>query len=165
MILLASPVVNAKTTWEAYLNLPNQENARKVVSIEYSEGAIPKDYGYWAPDLKILKVQVLAGDGEAFQLTYRLMRSSDGGLLEELISILASSIRPQPELFLEQMKSLNPSERVLAGILNMSGLEYVDRKYAQEYEHLQRRSAISSVRLASLKAIKEECLRILAKNT
>ena len=133
----------------------------EVASIGYSESAIPEGYGYWAPDLKILKIQVLSGDREAFLLTYKLMSSSDGGLLEELIAILASSIRPQPEVFLIEMGALNPSERVLGGILRMSGLEYVDRREAQEYEIMQRITAINSVEKSSLKTIKEKCLLLL----
>lgn len=38
--------------------LPTPENASKVSQIEYSPGTIPPDYGYQAPDLKILQNQV-----------------------------------------------------------------------------------------------------------
>ena len=159
--LTVCPFVNAKTPWESYLDVPSAENAKNVSSIEYTEGAIPKGYGYWAPDLEILKNQVIAGDRDAFRLTYKLMSESDGGLLEELVAILASSIRPQPEVFLREIGFLNPSEAILKGILSMPGLEYVDRINAQEYELLQRKKAISSVTAKDLAPVKEKCLLLL----
>jgi len=159
--LLFTSSVDAQTSWEIYLNLPNPENAIKVTSIEYSENAIPELYGYLATDLDILKIQVLSGDKEAFLLTYRLRNSADGGLREDLTAILASSIRSQTKVFLTEIKALNPSEKDLRTILKMSGLEYVDRLEAQKYEIVQRIAAINSIENNSLKSIKEKCLLLI----
>jgi len=57
-----------------------------------------------------MKNQVHAGDREAFQLTYKLLVVSDGGLREELIAILASSVRSQPEMFLTEISLIQPND-------------------------------------------------------
>ncbi len=96
----------AKTPWEVYLGYPTPQNASRVTKIEYSPKAIPENYGYWAPDLEILKNQILGGDSESFRLAFRLLRTSDGGLLEDLTAILSHTIRPRPELFLREVLEL-----------------------------------------------------------
>jgi hypothetical protein len=122
ILILAGPVF-AETPWEAYLALPTPENASKVVGIEYTPGAIPENYGYWAPDLDILRNQVIGGDKESFKLTYRIIKKSDGGLLEDLIVILSHTIRARPEFFLREMSELNPEHSLLGSILLMPGLD------------------------------------------
>jgi hypothetical protein len=151
----------AETLWEQYLALPTPENAKKVVSIEYTKGAIPDDYGYWAPDLLILQNQILGGDKESFRLAYRLRQNSDGGLLEDLTAILGRSIRPKPNMFLSEMLMLNPDSRALRSILRMPGLEYVDRRQAKNYELKMRKAAITSVSNEKLSSIKTKCLQLM----
>jgi hypothetical protein len=151
----------AETPWETYLSLPTAGNASRVSAIKYSPGAIPSGYGYLASDLDILKIQVLAGDREAFRLTYRLILKSDGGPLGELIAILAHSIRPNPEFFLREMATLKPHPQGLKSILLMPGLEYVDRRNAQDYEIEMRRKALASVKNEDLRSIRDQCLKLM----
>jgi hypothetical protein len=69
MVLPFSSSAFAGTLWEEYLSHPTPSNEAKVVKIDYSPGAIPQNHGYWAPDLKILRNQVMGGDSEAFKPT------------------------------------------------------------------------------------------------
>ena len=151
----------AGTPWGNYLSLPNSGNATKVLNIEYTPGTIPENYGYRSPDLAILRNQVLAGDKEAIKLTYRLIQKSDGGLLEDLIAILSSTIRARPEFFLIEMSKINPNQDILKFILLKPGLEYVDRRDAQEYEIKMREKALLSVSNSNVKAFKDICLKLI----
>ena len=153
----------AETMWEKYLMFPTPENASKVSEIEYSPGTIPTNYGYWAPDLKILQNQVLGGDKESFHLVFRLSEDADGGLLEDLTAILGRSVRAQPEQFLREMAILKPNDERLRAILMMPGLEYVDRPEARKYEIKMRRKALASIVDDSLRSYKEKCLRLMVK--
>ena len=150
-----------QTRWEEYLALPSPENASRVIGIEYSPGAIPAGYGYLATDLDVLRLQVVAGDAEAFRLTYRLRAQSDGGLLEELTAILAYAVRPQTELFLREMGSLGAKPSVLESVLMMPGLEYVDRPLAQNYEIAEREKAIAAVQDPQVRIMRDRCLTLL----
>ena len=163
VMLMAAVVAGtggAPTPWETYLALPSAENAAKVERIEYSSGE-PAPVGYRALDLQILRLQVVAGDIEAFRLAYRLRERSDAGLLEELTGILARAIRPQPDMFLEAVSSLRPSRAALESILMMPGLEYVDRPRAQGFEIAMRRKAIEGVQVPRLRGAQERCLELL----
>ncbi len=154
----------AETSWEAYLNHPTSENAIHVNKIEYTAGKIPQNYGYWDPDLNILRNQVLGGDAEAFRRAFRLFRNSDGGLREELNAVLSHSIRPHPQFFLAQISELQPSEIELRKILLMPGLEYVDRSQARTYELEMRRKALSSVSERKLLLLRDRCLNLMKQD-
>jgi hypothetical protein len=151
----------AATPWEQYLALPTPANASKVSALGYSAGAIPPNYGYWAPDLDILKIQILGGDQESFRLAYRLIERADGGLLEELTAMLGQSIRPQPEMFLRQLGALKPDTKLLKSILLNTSEEYVDRESARIFEIEMRKKALQSVADKSVVDIKAKCLNIL----
>jgi hypothetical protein len=161
--LISTSPAFAKTPWEGYLELPTPENASEVMKIEYTPGSIPESYGYWAPDLNILRNQVMGGDKESFRLTLRLIQESDGWLPEDLIVILDHTIRARPEFFLREMSELNPDRNVLKSILLMQGLEYVDRRDAQRYEIDMRRKALSKVSDISLKNYRDICLELMKK--
>jgi len=150
LLIFTSSNALSETLWEEYLALPNDLNAEVVEVIEYSEGAIPENYGYWAPDLLILQNQVNSGSENSLRLAIRLMLLSDGGLREDLTALIARSIRIDPLQFLEVTEQLALSDAVLKSILNMPGLEYVDRPKAQNYELSQRVSALRSVQEPSL---------------
>jgi len=149
---------STQTPWEAYLSLPTPENAAKVLRIAYSIG---DEDEYRPADLDLLRIQVLAGDVEAFRLTYRLLVQADGGLLEELANILGRSIRSEPALFLREVASLRPDEKILEFILSSPGLEYVDRPEAQRYEIEMRRRALAGIKNAELTNIREHCLALM----
>ncbi len=163
-LFLVSSTSWAETPWEEYLNNPTSDNAIRVNRVEYTTGKIPRNYGYWEPDLDILRNQVLGGDSEAFRLAFRLLRNSDGGLREELTAILSHSIRPHPQFFLAQMSDLKPNETELRSILMMPGLEYVDRDQARIYELGMRRKALSSVSTKALLPLRERCLNLMKQD-
>ncbi|EAR07349.1 hypothetical protein [Reinekea blandensis] len=156
LIIFASSNALSETLWEKYLALPNDLNAEVVEVIEYSEGAIPEGYRYWIPDLLILQNQVNSGSKDSLCLAIRLMLSSDGGLREDLIALIARSIRINPSQFLTVTEQIALSDAVLMRILNMPGLEYVDRLGAQNYELSQRVSALRSVKEPSLLKLVEK---------
>jgi hypothetical protein len=161
IILFGTCFVFAETPWEAYLSLPTPENASRVNKIEYTPGAIPEKYGYWAPHLDILRDQILGGDRESFRLAYRLRQHADGGLLEDLTMVLGQAIRSRPEFFLEEMSALRPNHATLKTILLMTGLEYTDLPEAQQYEIRMRRDALAAVKNTKLRQFRDTCLKIL----
>jgi hypothetical protein len=166
IVLVASSAVAGPrpTRWELYLAFPSPENAARVSEIAYSPGAIPEGYGYDDEDLAILQSQVLAGDREAFRLTYRLTRNASGALLEDLYDILAQSIRPQTTLFLREMAALAPPDSTLSDILLKPGLQYTDRPAAQRYEIDMRRKAIDGLHDPGIHSIRAKCLALMAEN-
>ena len=143
----------AVTPWERYLNEPSASNASLVKAISYS---VAKEGTYDSGDLEILKLQVLAADSSAYNLTFRLYNQADGGLAEELAAILAAAIRPHPKFFLQQVAMLDPSCSHFN--VNVAGLEYVDRFSAQEYERRMRYSAIEAVHDSTLRTVRANCL-------
>ena len=150
---LSTSVATAATPWESYLGEPSPTNAQRVTSISYTT---PVQGGYDANDLEILKLQVIAGDAQAFRLGYRLYKSSDGGLAEDLAAILVSGIRPNPRFFLQQVAAL----KVSCSVFNVDtpGLEYADRAKAGAYEIEMRRLALASVKDKSLASVRQQCL-------
>ncbi|MEW6401335.1 MAG: hypothetical protein AB1649_06010 [Chloroflexota bacterium] len=163
LVLLVAGTALGKTFWEAYLSLPTPQNASVVTKIEYTPGAIPKEYGYWKPDLDILRNQILGGDSEAFRLAYRLLQKADGGLAEDLTVILSNTIRARPEFFLKELSALRPSTGSLEDILLMSGTEYTDRPEAEQYEMKMRIKALESIETKILKHFRDRCLEIMRK--
>ena len=123
--------VAADTAWETYQLLPAPENAMVVESIEYTSGTEGAKLGYLFRDLDLLRIQVVAGDKEAFRLTYRLTAQADGALLEYLYIILGRAIRTQPRMFLAEVSSLGLSDRTLESVLYFRGETFVDRYAAQ----------------------------------
>lgn len=164
LLFIACNYASAKTPWESYLTLPIPERASKVFNIEYTPGAIPENYGYRATDLSILRNQVLACDGESFKLAYRLIESTDGGLLEDLTAILGHTIRAHPDFFLKEMSGLKPDQHLLKSILTTTGFEYTDRNYARRYELYMRRMALIDVSNLSLKDYRDTCLELIEIN-
>lgn len=164
LVLFIVGIAFGKTTWEAYLSFPAPQNASAVTRIEYTPGAIPeRKYGYWGPDLAILRNQILGGDSEAFRLAYRLLQKADGGLAEDLTVILSNTIRARPEFFLKEISAIKPSAESLEGIILMFGTEYTDRPEAQKYEMTMRINALETIKTKSLQHYRDRCLAILNK--
>jgi hypothetical protein len=156
LLVLFSLPAYAATPWEQYLDRPSSHNALRVSVIGYSR---PIDGGYDAADLEILKLQVIAGDAQAFRLAYRLSEKSDGALAEELGSIFAAAVRPNSAFFLRQVKALkHPCSRF---DLDVAGLEYVDRPRASAYELAMRAAALRSVKAPELQTTRLDCLSVL----
>jgi hypothetical protein len=162
-IFTACPAL-CMTTWETYLSNPTPELASKVSKVEYSKDSETGKQGYYAPDLEILRNQVLAGDSEAFRLVYRLLEKTDGGLLEDLTVIISHTIRARPDFFLKELSIQQPNTNVLKSILLMPGLEYTDRIEAQQYELKMRAKALEQVKTISLKSFRDKCVRIIRNN-
>ncbi len=161
LLSLLMPGAYANTAWETYINEPSPANATQVATLAYSEGALPKDYGYWSPHLQILKNQLLARDAAAFQMAVRLMKTADGGLLEELMAVLGSVVRAHPTFFLGQLSKSEIGDESLKSILLMPGLEYVDLATAETYEISQRRAALAAVKDAELVLMRNRCLHLM----
>jgi len=156
IILLAfASTACASTPWEGYLDYPISSNAAQVDAMTYST---PLRGGYDSDDLQILRLQIQAGDTEAFQLGYRLYVRADGGLAEELGDILAKTIRVNPRFFLEQVSALKLQCSALHWVLNVPGPEYVDRPAAQAYEIRMRIKAFRGVTDKTLAKVREQCL-------
>ena len=155
LLSLCVASAQAATPWEDYLDLPTPERAQKVTRVAYTNPS----QNYDLLELQILERHVLALDGSAFRLTYRLTNSADGGLLEDLLVILSKPIRGNAAFFLRQANALDPSCKSFESALNMAGLEYTDRSDAHAYELSRRREAIASVKLPALSVVKEACLK------
>jgi len=161
LFVLATPFAAiAATPWESYLAHPTPKAAGDVHEITYSPSAngMARDN---ALDLQVLALQVYAGDVEALRLTLRLASRSDGGLLEDLYAIAGHSIRAHPHIFLKSMVDEKLTQESIKWIVNMAGLEYVDRPDARRYELQQRAAALASVRDKRLSFVRAACLKAL----
>ena len=145
----------AETEWEKYLANPTPQQAARVTKVEASD----KGDAGGDDELQILQNQVLAQDSQAFRLAYRLYQSSDGGLAEDLGALLARTIRPHPQFFLQQVQLLNVPCSKLRWFLNMPGLEYTDRPNAKHYEIEMRKVALRSVTTSELAEVRDQCLK------
>jgi hypothetical protein len=152
----------AETPWEHYLALPSAERAGEVNAIEYTPGSLGHNKGHWGPDLDILANQVLAGDEAALRLAFRLTKTTDGGLLGDVLSILGKTTRIYPAEFLREAGDFGLKSSLLRSVLLNPGLEYTDRIQAGAYELAQRRLAMQSVSDPALLPLRNECLTILA---
>ena len=136
LFCLATASASAETPWEKYLLEPTPKNARLVSAIEYSD-----ETDAFYSDIRLLEVQVSAGDEEAFKLVVRL----------------------HPALLLTQFESDPRFTSLLTGILITVGEEYVDRPLARRYELQARRDALKSVDLDSENSGLTRLLAILDK--
>ena len=153
IVLFWLPTAWAETEWEKYLAKPTPEQAERVNTIEYTDPGNKHD------GLRILQNQVLAQDSQAFRLAYRLYQSADVAESEELGALLARTIRVHPQFFLRQIMSLNIPCSKVAWILNVPGLEYVDRPNAQHYEIEMRKKALRGVESSGLSEVRDQCLK------
>ena len=142
----------AETEWEKYLSNPTPQQAERVNIIETTEAG-------GNDELQILQNQVLAQDSQAFRLAYRLYQNADGALAEDLGVLLARTIRAHPKFFLHQVKSLNIPCSKVSWVLNVPGLEYVDRENAQHYEIEMRKKALRGVNAKELVVVRDQCLK------
>ena len=147
------PTALAETEWEKYLAKPTPQQAARVNKIEFTDPGNKHD------GLQILQNQVLAQDSQAFHLAYRLYQSADVAESEDLGALLARTIRVHPQFFLRQIMSLNIPCSKVAWILNVPGLEYVDRPNAQHYEIEMRKKALRSVVSSGLSEVRDQCLK------
>ena len=159
LLFAAAVFAGFETPWEAYLALPTSENATVVSEIAYTT---PRQGGYDADDLAILQTQVAAADSESFRLAFRLYQSADGGLAEELGTILAGAIRSHPRFFLQQVVVLDRTCQPFKWALNSPGLEYADRPDAAAYELSARLASLNSVEDRELASVRANCVRLLA---
>ncbi|MEM1438279.1 MAG: hypothetical protein AAF680_00240 [Pseudomonadota bacterium] len=146
------------TPWETYVGEPSPANARQVERISFSNA---DEDDYWS-GLLVLRIQVFAGDADAFKLTLRLLKQSDGALLEDLAQISGLSIRVQPRQFLVGVAAEELPKRLLETIRNAAGEEYVDKPKARLYEMQMRRETLESIGDPSLQTIRDLCLSLLA---
>lgn len=151
----------AETDWERYVSLPSTVHAAAVSAITYTAGTEGASRGYLLSDLDVLRIQVVAGDKEAFRLAYRLAEQSDGALSEDFHIILGKAIRPQPRMFLLVTAELEPSDRELNYMLNNFGETFVDRLAAHDYEKEMRRQALLSITDEDLVEIRNRCVSLL----
>ena len=156
LFLIAPVAIASGTPWETYLSLPTPQHAALVKRISYTH---PSEDGYNANDLYILQDQVLAKDPQAFRLAFRLYKSADGALAEELGVILGNTIRAHPSFFLEQVAKLHVPCSELHWPINAAGYEYVDRPRASNYEIRMRAVALKNVKQAELRKVQAECLK------
>ncbi len=145
----------AETEWEKYLANPTPQQAARVNKVEASD----KNEAGGDDELQILQNQVLAQDGQAFRLAYRLYQSADGGLAEDLGALLARSIRVHPQFFLKQVVLLNIPCSKISWVLNVPGPEYTDRPRARLYEIEMRKKALRGVKTKELSGIRDQCIQ------
>jgi hypothetical protein len=158
LLLAFSPAAMAATPWETYLDLPKPQNASRVPKIAYSE---PRPDNYDSGDLEILQTQIGAQDSDAFRLGYRLYKSADGGLAEELGVILSKAIRSHPTFFLQQVSALGADCSGFRWVVNTPGLEYADRELAAAYEIRMRQVSLRSVKSKNLQRVRDRCLALI----
>ena len=75
--------------------------------------------------------------------------------------MLAKSIRSHPRFFLRQVAASDVTCTQFSWILNMSGLEYVDRMAAAAYEIRMREASLKNVKDKALAKVRANCLRLI----
>lgn len=155
--------VHAKTSWEEYLDLPSENNAKRVTNITYSAASTEISKKHISRDLKILGTQIISGDRAAFQLAFQLREKTDGGLLEDLDAMLGHAVRPYPMLLLEELARKKVPDAAVESIILNPGLEYTDRPAAQLYEIEMRYKSILAIQPSDsdIERVRKECIGIL----
>jgi hypothetical protein len=160
VLILATLSASASepTPWETYLSSPTPANAAKVKDVSYGTQASDETVEL---DLMLLQVQVQAGDRAAIGLAFRLLVKSDGHRAESLCIMLGRIIRPNPAMFLRELRTAKLDPTLLGSLVGDFGPEYVDRTLAHLYEARQRIAALRTVNDPELHDLRESCIKEL----
>ena len=111
-------------------------------------------------DVLALESSAHAGKREAIRSLFNLQTRSDGAVSEYIDIVLGSTIRKNPQVFLEELKRAEKKGRVDA-LLGNTGPDLVDRFEEQAVELKNRRAALLTVGEASLIEVRDACIREL----
>jgi hypothetical protein len=111
-------------------------------------------------DVSALKSSALAGDRKAIRSLFNLYPRSDGAVSEYIDIVLGGTIRNHPQVFLEELNRASRKIR-LDALLGNTGPDLVDRFEEQAVELKSRKTALLTVREASLIEVRDACIRQL----
>ena len=174
LFLFSSTAIGSDTDWNEvekalndYISYPSSENALIAAK------SLPQEHAPWgesspsAPAAKfiydgrqfsLLEHQVGAGHVESIQLAFKLFSISDGAFTEDLQIMLGKLIRPNPQLFLEELARSGLPNTYYDGLLGNNGYALVDRLDAQCLEWNYRIEALRTVASSELEKIKQSTL-------
>jgi hypothetical protein len=162
-------------SWVEYLEYPSSENARKVYillpnsgHVRYTDDKVENGALEVLADplgLEVLKRQILSGDRNAVKVAFRLCTLADGAFAEQLDWILASLVRVNPHLFLEELQSHWDLLQSLGGGLPLGALgpEFVDRLEARRLEVTLQIKALGEVHDRDVVSVRDKCIGALRR--
>jgi hypothetical protein len=108
-------------------------------------------------DVAVLEKRVLACDPPAVRKAFALRSRADGAAREYADTVLGSTIKPCPRVFLAELQRSGDFVR-LDSLLGNLGPAYVDRLKAQARELGAREASLRKVRDLNLREIRNRCL-------
>ncbi|MBN2400192.1 MAG: hypothetical protein JXI33_07610 [Candidatus Aminicenantes bacterium] len=180
-ILLAALNANAQTTavsvdwkgleeaWHAYYSAPTEEGADKILKllpgtvkiIDIKDGFVA--INAIQDHLSVLEGEIYSGNPNAIKLGFRLYTISYGALEVALNKVIGNLISFFPRLFLEELSIHRDLFFTLEPILGSFVREMAIDPNAQELEKNLRIKSLESVEEKPLKALRNECIKILKK--
>jgi len=159
--------------WDKYHSRPTADNAEQL----YSRLPVspPKHGGYGHPELMEkfysaldwLQPRILGGDRWATRIAFRLCAVADAAFSEDLEAMLASMIRRQPLLFLEELRRNRKSVGdITTVVLNLNADEFLEAPSEIKKAELQARlDALGSVSPSKLELmnLRDECRSLLGE--
>ncbi len=181
LILLAALNANAQTTavtvdwkgleesWHAYYSAPTEEGADKILKllpgtvkiIDIKDGFVA--INTIQDHLSVLEGEIYSGNPNAIKLGFRLYTISYGTLEVALNKVIGNLISFFPRQFLEELTIHRDLFFTLEPILGSFVREMANDPGAQELEKNLRIKSLESVEEKPLKALRNECVKILKK--
>ncbi len=155
--------------WNAYYLSPSEEGAQKMLDLlPLSEKIMDIKDGFLVINsindhLGVLEGEMYSGNPVAVRLGFRLFTVSYGAFEVALNKILGSLIAFNPKMFLEELQSQRGLFPSLDPILGSYLRDIPNDEVARELERNLRIKALESVLEKPLKAIRNECIKILKK--
>jgi len=155
--------------WNAYYIAPSEDGADKMLKllpglvkiIDIKDGFLAINAIY--DHLSVLEGEIYSGNPNAITLGFRLFTISYGSLEVALNKILGNLISYYPKLFLEELAAHRDLFFNLDPILGSFMREMANDPAAQELEKNLRVKSLESVEDKGLKALRNECIKIIKK--
>jgi hypothetical protein len=155
--------------WNAYYNAPSEDGADKMLKllpgtvkiIDIKDGFLVINAIY--DHLSILEGEIYSGNANAVRLGFRLFTISYGTLEVALNKILGNLISFYPRLFLEELAAHRELFFNLEPVLGSFLREMANDPVARDLEKNLRAKSLESVEDKELKALRNECIKIIKK--
>ncbi len=181
LLLLAALMGNAQTVpaavnweglkeaWNAYSVNPSEAGAEKMLNLlpgivkitDIRDGFLVVNL--ILDQLGLLESQIYAGNPNAIKLGFRLYTISYGAFEVALNNIMGKLIAFSPRLFLEELAAHRSLFQTLDPIVASFLKETPDDPVTQELEKKMRIKFLETVDEKPLKALRNECIKILKK--
>jgi hypothetical protein len=155
--------------WNAYYTAPSEDGADKMLKLlpgmvkinDIKDGFLVINSIF--DHLGVLEGEIYSGNPNAIKLGFRLFTISYGTLEVSLNKIIGNLISFYPRLFLEELAAHRELFFNLDPILGSFMREMANDPVAQKSEKNLRITSLESVENKELKALRNECVKIIKK--